>query len=60
MPARVRLLRVTVTAEVVVDDGESLTPLNVSPLILTPAQWREFDMDAQLATMQAAIDEQAD
>lgn len=50
--ARVRLVGVTLQLDVVTDDGETLTPVQVQPIPVTAAQWPAFDLEAVLAEIQ--------
>lgn len=59
MSARVRLLRVTVQPEFVVDDGDTLSPLPLQAVEIPAAQWIEFAAD-NFAKAIAAIQEQVD
>lgn len=49
MTRRLRLLRVTVQAEFIADDGETLEPVAVEPVTLTAAEWASYP-----ATFEAA------
>lgn len=54
--SKVRLLKVALQITVAVDDGDTLEEKTCEPVVLTPTQWAEFDLDAQIATLQAQID----
>lgn len=53
MPERLRLVRIHVRPEVVVDDGETLTPLDVQPMTLTPSEWAKFRADGWESSLEA-------
>lgn len=55
---RVRPVAVQVIVEAVLDDGESLTPVNMKPVEMTAAQFAEFDLDAQIDWVQGQIEAQ--
>jgi len=54
---RARLVTAQVALQVVVDDGETLTPIQLEPITLTAAQWEGFDIRAALAGIQAQLDQ---
>lgn len=53
---RLRLLRVTVQAEFVADDGETLEPVEVAPVVLSPADWGSYPATFEAARQ--ALEEQ--
>lgn len=53
---RIRPIAVRVTVQAVVDDGESLTPIELQPVEMTASQFGEFDLDAQVAWVQEQIE----
>lgn len=61
---RVRVLRYHVQPELVIDDGEHLTPYEVRPLTVAAAAWDDFvaeGLAASLALCEAQVNaEQAD
>jgi len=56
--ARVRIVAAQVTLSVVLDDGETLTPIQVDPITLSGAQWAALDPAAIVADLQAQVDAQ--
>lgn len=52
--ARVRLVATTVSLQLVNDDGETLAPLNVSPLVVPAADWPP-DLDAVIADVDRQV-----
>lgn len=59
MSARIRPVSVTLSIEAVVDDGEILTPVQIAPVRLMPAQLAQFDLIERIADLQAQLDAQA-
>lgn len=57
---RLRLVGVTVALDVVVDDGDTLTPIQVQPIPVTAAQWPTFDLAAVLAEIETQAVAQAE
>lgn len=55
MTGQVRLVSVVMQLELVVDDGNTLTPLETAPIRLPPAGWPP-NMDALLEQVQRQID----
>lgn len=53
---RVRLVGALVQLELVVDDGDILTPLRVEPLRLAPAELAEWSAETAIADAQRQID----
>jgi hypothetical protein len=53
--ARVRLVAATVHLTAVADDGETLHPLQLEPLVVPAAAWPP-DLDAVLAGVQRQLD----
>lgn len=53
MTQRLRLVRIHIRPEVVIDDGETLTPLDVEPITLSPSEWAKFREDGWEAALQA-------
>jgi hypothetical protein len=53
MNQRLRLVRMHIRPEVVVDDGETLTPLDVEPKTLSPAEWATFRADGWEVALEA-------
>lgn len=61
MTPRVRVVQYVVQAQVVVDDGETLTPAQVQPLTISAAEWPTFaetGMAEYLAKLQSEFDKQ--
>ena len=56
---RVRIVRLIVNIDAVVDDGENLTPVTVQPVTLTAAEAGRFDVAAIAAQLQAQVDQQS-
>lgn len=56
MAGRIRPIVVMLQIEAVVDDGETLTPVQIAPIRLAPEQLAQFDLVAQLAQLQEQID----
>lgn len=56
MNKRIRLVTATVAVHAVIDDGDTLTPVQVDPITLTPTQWQDFDLMDQLNALQAQLD----
>lgn len=52
---RARLVSVSVQLNVVADDGETLHPLQVAPVQVVANDWKHFDLDAQIADIQAQL-----
>jgi hypothetical protein len=50
---RARLVGLTISLDVVIDDGATLTPVQIQPVVVTAAQWPTFDMAAVLAEVEA-------
>lgn len=53
MPERLRLVRIHIRPEVVVDNGDTLTPLDVQPMTLTPSEWTQFRADGWESSLEA-------
>jgi hypothetical protein len=50
---RARLVGVTLQLDVVIDDGETLTPVRVQPIPVTAAQWPTVDLAPVLAEVES-------
>lgn len=53
MTQRLRLVRIHIRPEVVIDDGETLTPLDVEPKTLSPSEWAKFRADGWETALEA-------
>ncbi len=53
---RARLVSVTVGLEVVADDGETLHPMELQSARIPASDWRNWNVDAALAQVQAQLD----
>lgn len=56
---RVRPITITVQVEAVTDDGEFLVPLRIDAVKFTVAEFEQFDLAAELAQIEEAINASA-
>lgn len=54
---RIRPISITVHVEAVIDDGENLVPVEISPLRMSPVSFESFDLKTQLEELQAQLDQ---
>jgi hypothetical protein len=54
-PPTVRLVRITVQLDVALDDGVTLTPLQVAPATFAPADAANLDVAALVADVQRQV-----
>jgi hypothetical protein len=52
---KVRPVSITITVQAVVDDGDTLTPVQIDPVQLTAAQYPGFDLVAELAGLESRL-----
>ena len=52
---RLRLVGITLSLDIVDDDGDTLTPVQVQPIAVTAAQWPTFDLAIVLAEIERQL-----
>lgn len=57
---RLRLVGVVINLDVVDDDGDTLTPVQVQPIPITAAAWPTFDLGAVLAEIERQLRQEGD